>query len=125
MKSYVKTSLLSSVLHFSAFSEVLANGAVLLFMPWLAHIIPNASGYTSLRKLTDEIVDFLEDAVKAKKKSFREGDNNDFIDVYLAEMKKNENDPKSHFHGFVGGTKRDSDHMILKLLKSQSFLNSL
>lgn len=52
-----------------------------------------------MRKVFDEMLEFLDNGVKEKEKAFLEGDLNDFIDVYLAEMKKDERNPQSHFHG--------------------------
>lgn len=73
-------------------------------MPWLKDWIPEASGYNSLRKLIDGLHTFLMTTLVEKKNTFKDGDLNDFMDVYLAQMKKDENNPSSHFHGRLGGT---------------------
>lgn len=67
-------------------------------MPWLRHIIPNASGYTNIRNVLDENLEFFTKTVEEHKKNLNEDDLKDFIDVYLAEVKKT-SDPSSKFYG--------------------------
>lgn len=84
-------------------NEAFGGSAVLLTMPWLKDWLPGLTGYTTLRGLLDQQRDFFEEALAEKKKTFREGDENDFVDVFLNEVKKNENDPQSQFHGKLAG----------------------
>jgi len=77
---------------------VISGSSVLLFLPWVKHIFPEKSGYNAVRKVLDENRILFEMAVAEHKKNFQEDDLKDFIDVYIAEMKKT-TDPKSMFYG--------------------------
>lgn len=80
------------------------NSTAIFILPWLKYIIPEWSGYNNLRKVITETRSYFEDIVAWKKKSFKEGDQNDYIDEYMTAMKKAVGDPKSYFHGNIAGT---------------------
>ena len=77
------------------------NGGPLIFLPWTKYIFPEWSGYKPLRRVMDENRIMFEAAIAEHKRNFKDGVQNDFIDVYLAEMKKHENDPNSQFYGYI------------------------
>ncbi|CAL8092448.1 unnamed protein product [Orchesella dallaii] len=81
-----------------AINDVIESGSLVLFLPWLRHIIPKLSGYTKIREIFQENRVLIEDTIDKHKKSFKEEDLNDFIDVYLAEVRKT-TDSTSPFYG--------------------------
>lgn len=80
-----------------AFNDVIEAGSLLLFAPWLRHIIPGLTGYTSVQNILAENREVFCKAVEDHKKNLKE-DVNDFIDVYLTEVNKT-TDPNSPFYG--------------------------
>lgn len=80
------------------FNEVAEGGSLLAFMPWLRHIAPEFSGYNKVRRVFEENRKFFQESIDQHKKNFDEDDLKDFVDVYLAEMRKTK-DPKSFFYG--------------------------
>lgn len=71
---------------------------MLLFAPWLKHIFPGISGYNAVRQVLDDNRILFEKTVEEHKKNFDENDLKDFIDVFIAEMKKT-TDTSSMFYG--------------------------
>ncbi|ODM87100.1 Cytochrome P450 2J5 [Orchesella cincta] len=59
------------------------------------------SGYNAARRVLEGWKTFLEGTVKEHKEQFHEGNLKDFIDVYLAEVRKT-TDEKSYFYGQLG-----------------------
>lgn len=82
------------------FHDVFAGASILLFAPWLKNIIPKASGYVAVRKVLDDNRLLFEKTVEDHKKTFQEDNLRDFMDVYIAEMRKT-TDPSSMFYGDV------------------------
>lgn len=79
-------------------TQLFLKGAKIVLAPWLRHIAPNWSGYNMVRQLIEENRDWFEENLKERKRTFQEDTIRDFIDVYLAEMKKT-TDPNSVFYG--------------------------
>jgi cytochrome P450 len=69
-----------------------------MFLPSLRKIIPELSGYLRVRKALDKLLKLFEAPVQHHKETYQEGIFRDFIDVFLAEVKKT-TDPTSHFYG--------------------------
>ncbi len=72
-------------------------------MPWIKYISPELSGYKKVREVLDEMKDFFVKSLEQHKKNFKEDDLKDFMDVYLAEMKKAGEDKSSQFYGEIAG----------------------
>ncbi|ODM89491.1 Methyl farnesoate epoxidase [Orchesella cincta] len=83
------------------FDDVFGGGTLLIFLPWLRHVFPEGSGYNAARRVLEGWKTFLEGTVKEHKEQFHEGNLKDFIDVYLAEVRKT-TDKKSYFYGQLG-----------------------
>ncbi|CAL8133539.1 unnamed protein product [Orchesella dallaii] len=82
----------------NTFNDIFENGSLIIFMPWLRYVLPEYSGFNAIRRVVDQFKNFLEGTVKEHKESLQEENLKDFIDVYLAEMKKAK-DETSHFYG--------------------------
>lgn len=80
------------------FNEVFEKGMIIVFLPWLRHIIPKLSGYQGIRDMREENAETFLGEVEKHKAAIKEENLNDFIDIYIAEMRKT-TDPKSHFYG--------------------------
>lgn len=76
----------------------MSGSGLLMFLPALRKIIPGLSGYLRIRKALDSLLKLFEAPVQHHKETYQEGIFRDFIDVYLAEVKKT-TDPTSHFYG--------------------------
>jgi len=48
------------------------SGGLVLLFPWLRHIAPNKVGYTSMRKVMDNILEFLTKSVNSHKRTHAE-----------------------------------------------------
>ncbi|CAL8092455.1 unnamed protein product [Orchesella dallaii] len=81
------------------FNELLEDGALILFMPWVKYLIPEKSGYNAIRGVLEENKTFFAKVVAEHKRDLQEDNLRDFIDVYLAEVRKANEDANSHFHG--------------------------
>jgi len=75
------------------------------FLPILAKIFPNWSGYNQSMKILSSASDVIGDVIKRHQASQADGEPRDFLDVYFREI-LNEKDPHSSFFGEVGGKDR-------------------
>ena len=55
-------------------------------MPWTRHIFPQATGWNTQKKITQEIQSLVRELVKEHKSTLDPNDNRDFMDVYLNEV---------------------------------------
>ncbi|ODM88681.1 Methyl farnesoate epoxidase [Orchesella cincta] len=81
-----------------AVQDIFEKGGLIAFIPWLRHIMPEMSGYKGFRETMDENRKWFEEIVEEHKKTYQEDNLRDFIDVYLAEVKKT-TDSNSVFYG--------------------------
>jgi len=70
---------------------------VATFMPWLVKMFPNWSGYNYMLKDVGPVTSFIWRSLTQHEETFQEGENRDFLDVYIQETRKTK-DPKSPFH---------------------------
>ncbi|ODN05810.1 Methyl farnesoate epoxidase [Orchesella cincta] len=86
-----------------SFDATTNTGGLILFAPWVKHILPGLSGYTFIRKVMDELREFMIKTVETHKLTYA-SDNcpRDFIDVFLREISVTQ-DPTSSFYKDVGG----------------------
>ncbi|ODN00933.1 Farnesoate epoxidase [Orchesella cincta] len=87
--------LLSMMADSARLTDELMNRAVMFFVPWTRHFLPPLAGFEEVR---DRNRRFYETAVDAHKATYQEGTTRDFIDVYLAEIEANKDNPASLFH---------------------------
>ncbi|KAF3425765.1 hypothetical protein E2986_10751, partial [Frieseomelitta varia] len=66
-------------------------GGILSAFPWIRYIAPELSGYNLLCTLNNELKDFLMKTIVEHKKNYKPGSEADVIDMFLNEMKNNEN----------------------------------
>jgi hypothetical protein len=71
--------------------------SVLSFVPELATLFPERSGWNSLIKAIDTATMYLEGVVADHEKTYTDGEPRDFIDTYLAEIYKTK-DKDSNFY---------------------------
>ncbi|GAB6023286.1 Cytochrome P450 2 sub R member 1 [Chamberlinius hualienensis] len=62
----------------------------LLVFEWLRFIPPNGFGYKELMKANDVIIKTLKKTINSHLSNWKDGDANDFIDYYIAEIKRQE-----------------------------------
>lgn len=82
------------------FNQVIEGGALLGFMPWLKYVAPKLSGYNKVRNMYEENKEFFQETIDEHKRNLDEDDLKDFLDVYLAEIKKT-TEKNSMFYGEV------------------------
>ena len=68
-------------------------GGTLVLTPWLRHIFPEKSGFKKIRETNLRIVDTIKSTIEEHKRTYSDDHMRDFIDMYLKEIKENENDP--------------------------------
>ncbi|CAL8111339.1 unnamed protein product [Orchesella dallaii] len=73
----------------------------LAFAPFLRHIAPDLSGWTSLIETISDLNQFSEKAIRDHLNKLDPNSPQDLIDHYLIEMEKTK-DPKSSFYGSIG-----------------------
>ncbi|ODN00935.1 Methyl farnesoate epoxidase [Orchesella cincta] len=78
--------------------DLAERGGMLIFMPWVGHLMPEWSGYNKIRKVIEDNKSFFEEAVNEHKENFQEDNIKDFIDVFLNETNKT-TDSSSPFYG--------------------------
>lgn len=83
-----------------ALDEVVKSGLILLYMPFLRHIFPKATGFNTIMEVQKERNDFFTNEVEYHKRTLDADNPRDFIDEYLIEM-KNTTDPSSVFYGDI------------------------
>lgn len=117
-------------LYFRLFEKMATGGAPVLFIPWLKHIIPEWSGYNSLRRALDNFRNLFTQAVQEHRASYSDDYQRwskkrrkfnilkiltkfvissffrDFIDVFLKEIKSCQ-DPTSAFFEELGGNSQN------------------
>ncbi|KAJ9573737.1 hypothetical protein L9F63_008861 [Diploptera punctata] len=69
-------------------------GGTIVLTPWIRHIFPEKSGFKKIRETNLRIVDRIKKAVEEHKRTYSDDHIRDFIDIYLREMKENENNPE-------------------------------
>lgn len=74
----------------------------LWFLPWLAKIMPQRSGYNSVKKAVEELRALFRQVVADHRASYQPGVQRDFVDAYLGKIEETQ-DTSSSFYGDVGG----------------------
>lgn len=74
----------------------------LWFLPWLAKLMPDKSGYNDVVKAVGSLRTLIRDVLDEHKKTYQVGVYRDFIDVYLEKIYST-TDPTSSFYKEVGG----------------------
>ncbi|XP_039310857.1 probable cytochrome P450 305a1 isoform X1 [Solenopsis invicta] len=70
------------------------SGGILATFPWIRYVAPERSGYNVLVTLNNELKNFLMDTINEHKKRYVKGNEADFIDMFLQEMNKEEQEDK-------------------------------
>jgi len=78
--------------------------ALLVFLPWFSQLFPKLSGWEEYEAAFRVFDKFFQETAENRNAVYAPGDKNDFIDVYLNEM-KNCSDPSSSFYEGEGSTK--------------------
>ncbi|CAL8126612.1 unnamed protein product [Orchesella dallaii] len=84
-------------------TDELMNRAVMFFVPWTRHFLPPLKDFEEVR---DRNRLFYQTAVNEHKATYQEGTTRDFIDVYLAEIEANKDNPNSLFHNRIQAEKQ-------------------
>ncbi|XP_035714572.1 methyl farnesoate epoxidase [Folsomia candida] len=84
-----------------AFEGIQEGGGVIVFMPWLAKVMPVWSGYDKVKREIFHMADYCRKPVEDHIKTYQEDFDRDFTDVFLKEIKKT-TDPNSAFNGKLG-----------------------
>lgn len=71
------------------------------FMPWLARLAPEKTGFTKLMKAVQDLRNEFHLLIKKRQATHSQEILNDFLDFYLAEIEKT-NDEDSSFYKEVG-----------------------
>ncbi|XP_055385018.1 probable cytochrome P450 304a1 [Condylostylus longicornis] len=66
-------------------------GLLLSIMPWIRFIFPNLSSFKPLRETSKGLYIFIKDLIDKNMKTYKENEERNFIDLYVKEMKKMEN----------------------------------
>ncbi|CAG7734636.1 unnamed protein product, partial [Allacma fusca] len=80
------------------------NPAFVMFMPKLAKLLPNVSGWKKIQDLSESGRHIITDPLKEHREEFtpdRKENPRDFIDAYLGEIERT-TDPNSTFYGNLG-----------------------
>ncbi|GAB6026988.1 hypothetical protein CHUAL_013654 [Chamberlinius hualienensis] len=91
---FLKKSMESHILHLA--QEVTEKSYLrdfdltLLVFEWLRFIPPNGFGYKQIMKANDVIIKTLKATINSHLNNWKDGDANDFIDYYIAEIKRQE-----------------------------------
>lgn len=72
------------------------------FMPWLAKIAPEKTGFKKLLGATQELRNEFRMFIQKRKETYSNQVLNDFLDFYLKEIEET-NDKESSFYGDDGG----------------------
>ena len=81
---------------FRQLDETFVTG-ILSFVPILADIAPEWSGYNNLLRTVKTTSSFFQSVVTEHEKSITEGDPRDYIDAYLEEIRNSKDNPNSSF----------------------------
>ncbi|CAL8107080.1 unnamed protein product [Orchesella dallaii] len=85
-----------------SFDAATNTGGLILFAPWVKHILPQLSGYNFIRTVMDQLREFMIKTVETHKPTFVSGNSpRHFIDVFLREISSTQ-DPTSSFYKDVG-----------------------
>ncbi|PNF22710.1 putative cytochrome P450 304a1 [Cryptotermes secundus] len=68
-------------------------GRALALTPWIRHIFPQKSGFTQIRNTNTKLVEVIKKTIDEHIRTHSEDHMRDFIDIYIKEMKTNENNP--------------------------------
>lgn len=68
-------------------------GRALVLTPWLRHVLPKASGFQQIRNSNFKVVEAIKKTIDEHIKTYSEDHMRDFIDIYIKEMRANENNP--------------------------------
>ncbi len=72
------------------------------FMPWLAKLAPEKTGFTKLLEAVEDLRNEFRNLIKKRQKTRSKEDLNDFLDFYLQEIDEMK-DEDSSFYKDVGG----------------------
>ncbi|XP_060801790.1 probable cytochrome P450 304a1 isoform X2 [Amyelois transitella] len=72
-------------------------GGALTFTPWLKDVMPNYSGYNDLKKGHQYLLDFFTNLVKEIMSTFDSSHPRHFLDEYIRQMKKEQNEKRSTY----------------------------
>ncbi|XP_069687544.1 probable cytochrome P450 304a1 [Periplaneta americana] len=68
-------------------------GGALVLTPWLRYILPEKSGFSEIRKTNQQLVEIIRKTIHEHMRTYSEDHMRDFIDIYIKEMRANENNP--------------------------------
>lgn len=68
-------------------------GRALVLTPWLRYVLPKKTGFIQIRNSNIKVVEAIKKTIDEHNKTYSEDHMRDFIDIYIKEMKANENNP--------------------------------
>lgn len=74
-------------------------GKLFGILPWIRYLFPEASSFTQLREGSMEMCKLMEQVIENQMKTFEDGYVRNFIDVYIKEMKRDQQDANPR--GFI------------------------
>lgn len=71
-------------------------GKLLSIIPWIRHIFPNGSSYNQITKGNEIVYNFMKALVDKHIATYDENHERNFIDMYIGEMRQNQQEPSFH-----------------------------